>query len=101
MSTPEQPQIPWRDQLADDPKALKDARKYFEHRELAKLPGDVVTLFDLVHSQSKELNQKNRAILLLNSELEHARRNLWANWIVTIGQFLALATALVKLFWLR
>jgi hypothetical protein len=92
------------DRLIDAEKTqrLPDSwREEYMRRSLDKLPADVVHLYDLTWKQKREIDLKAKAILVLNAELEHSRRNLFANWILTVGQLLALVTALIKIFWLR
>ena len=93
------PDQPWRDMK--DPEQRREARKYFEHRAIEDLPGDVVKLFDENHRLRKENATQAKAILLLNTEIGKYHRSLLANWIATVVQVLALASALIKLFWLR
>lgn len=92
-------QIPWRD--LGDPTAQEAARDHYRHRPIEKLPEDVLRLYDENHKLRKENNLQSKAILILEAEGARDRRNMIANWIVTVGQVLALTTALIKIFWLR
>lgn len=87
----------WRDN--PDPLIQKSAREYFKHRELEKLPGDVVRLYDENHKLKQQLNVKTRDILLLQAEITRRDRSLMSNWLVTVAQLLGLAAALIKVFW--
>jgi hypothetical protein len=87
----------WRDN--PDPLIQKSAREYFKHRELEKLPGDVVKLYDENHKLKQQLNIKARDILVLQAEIKRRDHSLLGNWLVTLAQLLGLAAALIKVFW--
>jgi hypothetical protein len=92
------------DRLIDAEKAQRIPQSWREEylrRSVDKLPADVVHLYDLTWKQMRENDLKARVLLLQQAELDRNHRSLLINWLVTIAQIAALATALIKVFWLR
>lgn len=68
------------------PRIPEEWRRQYERRSIEQLPGDVIKAFDRLHTQHRELNTTNRALIETQSKLRIADLKVWVLMMIVTGE---------------